>query len=322
MISYPRLARILTAGLVIVLTIPCLAQTGPPAASPPPPAKVQPAPGNPTQAPSTPSSKEQTATPGDDKQAEAPKATDKRSQHELAEEQLKAQQKQRILGVIPNFNTTNIQDAAPLTPRQKFRLFLKGAIDPFTFVAAGLDAGMSQANNSFPGYGQGGQGYAKRYGASYADQFSGGFWGNAVLPSLLHEDPRYFRKGSGGFGRRLLYSLSTNVITKNDDGTRGPNYANIFGNLIAGGISNAYYPSSDRGAGLTFQRALTVSAFGAVGTVFVEFWPDISKKLRKPKPKPQADAPPAKAPESSPQATGTPAKPNETAPQAAEPSPK
>ncbi len=212
------------------------------------------------------------------------------------------------MGIIPNFSTTDIQDAAPLTPRQKFRLFLKGATDPFTFVAAGLDAGISQASNNFSGYGQGAQGYAKRFGASYADQFSGGFWGSAVLPSLLHEDPRYFRKGSGGFRRRLLYSLSTTVITKRDNGEWGPNYSNILGNVIAGGISNAYYPSSDRGAGLTFERALTVTAFGAAGSVFVEFWPDISKKLHKPKPQPQAGEPPTKT--------------NEPVPQATEPSPK
>jgi hypothetical protein len=201
------------------------------------------------------------------------------SERERAEQELKQQEKQRILGIVPNFNTTDIQNAAPLSPDQKFHLMFKSAADPFQFVASGLDAALDQAENNFPGYGQGAQGYFKRFGAGYADQFDGLLWGNAILPILLHEDPRYFRKGTGSFKRRLFYSISTAVITKNDNGTWGPNYANVFGNIIAGGISNAYYPSTDRGAGLTFERAFTVTAEGTIGAVFVEFWPDINRHL-------------------------------------------
>jgi len=204
---------------------------------------------------------------------------DRISERERAEREIKQQEKQRILGVVPNFNTTDVQDAAPLSPGQKFRLAMRSAIDPFQFVAAALDAGINQAQNSFPGYGQGTQGYAKRFGAGYADQFDGAMWGNAILPIVLHEDPRYFRKGAGSFKKRLFYSISTTFITKNDNGTWGPNYANVFGNFIAGGISNAYYPSSDRGFGLTMQRAITVTAEGTIGAVFVEFWPDIDRHL-------------------------------------------
>jgi hypothetical protein len=181
--------------------------------------------------------------------------------------------------VVPNFNTTDVQNAAPLSPGQKFRLAFRSAVDPFQFVASGLSAGLNQAEDNFAGYGQGAQGYAKRYGAAYADQFDGLLWGNAILPSLLHEDPRYFRKGKGSFKKRLLYSISTTVITKNDNGTWGPNYANVLGNLVAGGISNAYYPSTDRGVGLTIQNAFTVTAEGTIGAVFVEFWPDINQHL-------------------------------------------
>ena len=201
------------------------------------------------------------------------------SERERAEQELKQQEKQRILGIVPNFNTTDIQNAAPLSPDQKFHLMFKSAADPFQFVASGLDAALDQAENNFPGYGQGAQGYFKRFGAGYADQFDGLLWGNAILPILLHEDPRYFRKGTGSFKRRLFYSISTAVITKNDNGTWGPNYANVFGNIIAGGISNAYYPSTDRGAGLTFERAFTVTAEGTIGAFFVEFWPDINRHL-------------------------------------------
>lgn len=205
---------------------------------------------------------------------EAPK-----SQREKAEQELKQQEHQRILGVIPNFNTTNLQNAAPLTPGEKFRLAFRSAIDPVEFLVAGLDAGYSQSVGDFPGYGQGAQGYGKRFGAAYADQFSGLFWGNAVFPTLLHEDPRYFRKGSGSIKQRLLYSLSTAVWTKHDNGTTGFNYANALGNITAGGLANIYYPSTDRGVGLTFQRAFTVTAEGMIGAVFIEFWPDISGRL-------------------------------------------
>lgn len=208
-----------------------------------------------------------------------PQQSASQSPKEKADEQLKQEERQRILGVIPNFTTTNIQDAAPLTPRQKFHLAFKSASDPFQLFAAGLAAGVNQAENEFPGYGQGAEGYFKRVGASYADSADGVLWGTAIYPILLHEDPRYFRRGSGSFKSRFLYSVSTTVVTKNDNGTWGPNYANILGNLTAGGISNLYYPSSDRGFGLTMQGAVTVTAEGALGSLFVEFWPDISRKL-------------------------------------------
>ena len=131
-------------------------------------------------------------------------ATDQKSQHAKAEEQLRQQEKQRILGVIPNFNTTDIQDAAPLSPGQKFRLAYRSAIDPFEFVAAGMLAGFGQATDNHAGYGQGFAGYSKRYGAAYADSADGVLWGNAVLPVLLHQDPRYFRMGHGSIKRRIL----------------------------------------------------------------------------------------------------------------------
>src|SRR5262249_33309870 len=117
-------------------------------------------------------------------------------EHERAERELKQQKKQRILGVVPNFNTSNIQNATPLSSHQKFRLALRGALDPFTFFAAGMVGGLEQAQNTFPDYGQGAQGYGKRVGAAYADSFSGSMFGGFVFPSLLHQDPRYFRKGS------------------------------------------------------------------------------------------------------------------------------
>jgi hypothetical protein len=199
-------------------------------------------------------------------------------EHEKAAEQLKQQEHQRILGVIPNFNTSFIHNAAPLSPKQKFQLALKSSTDPVVFAVAAIDAGYSQLTNQFPGYHQGMEGYAKRLGASYADTADGALWGNALLPVMLHQDPRYFRLGTGTIKHRLLYAIATTVMCKGDNGKWQPNYSNVMGNLIAGGISNVYYPSSDRGVGLTFQRAFTVTAEGALGAILVEFWPDISRK--------------------------------------------
>jgi hypothetical protein len=201
--------------------------------------------------------------------------------HDLAEQQIKQQEHQRILGIAPNFNTSYIKNAAPLTPKQKFKLAFRGAVDPFQFAAAALIAGYSQADGQDEAYGQGVEGFSKRFGANYADSFDGVILGNAIFPILFREDPRYFRMGSGRFVKRFFYALSTAVITKNDNGSWGPNFANVAGNLAAGGISNLYYPAADRGVELTFQGAATVTIEGAIGTVFIEFWPDISHKLFK-----------------------------------------
>lgn len=200
---------------------------------------------------------------------------------EVAKEQLKQQERQRILGIIPEFNTTGISNAEPLTAKQKFALAFKSTTDPFQFVFAAIDAGVSQADNGFPGYHQGVEGYAKRFGASYLDSFDGAILGNALLPSLLHEDPRYFRKGTGTFRQRLVYSMLSTVRARSDSGGWVPNYGNILGNIAAGGISNLYYPSSDRGADLTFERALTVSAEGAIGAFLYEFWPNVQNWERR-----------------------------------------
>lgn len=202
-------------------------------------------------------------------------------EQERSERELEQQKHQRILGVFPNFNTSYIPDAAALSGRQKFSLAFRSAVDPITFAVAAVDAGGSQVSNRFPAYGQGLKGYAKRFGASYTDSFNGTMLGGAVFPALLHQDPRYFRKGTGPFMPRLLYAISTTVRAKNDSGEWMPNYSNVLGNLAAGGISNLYYPANDRGAGLTVQRALVVTAEGALGSIFVEFWPDISGKLFK-----------------------------------------
>ncbi len=212
--------------------------------------------------------------------AKEPSAALDAQQHRLkAATELRQQEHQRILGVVPNFNTSNVVGAEPLTPQQKFDLAAKSAFDPFAFIAAGLDAGLDQLENDFPAYRQGAVGYAKRFGASYADTFDGTMMGSAVFPILLKQDPRYFRKGTGSIKSRFLYALGSTVRCRDDNGKWAPNYSNVLGNIAAGGISTLYYPRQDRGIDLAFQRAFTVTAEGALGAVFVEFWPDISRKL-------------------------------------------
>jgi hypothetical protein len=199
------------------------------------------------------------------------------SQIEVAEEQIKIEEQQRVLGVLPNFYVSYIPDAAPLTSKQKFKLAFRTMIDPFTFVSVGGSAGVQQWQNHFKGYGQGAQGYAKRFGAGYGDALSGTFIGGAILPSLLKQDPRYFYKGTGSVPSRFLYAIANAFICKGDNRRWQANYSSMLGSLSAGGISNLYYPPQNRdGAALTFENAALGIASTAVSNLFQEF---IIKKL-------------------------------------------
>jgi hypothetical protein len=236
-----------------------------------------------------------------------------KSQHEKAEEQLKQQEKQRVMGVMATFNTTSNKDALPLSPGQKFQLFFKSETDPWPFLLASVVSGISQADGSNPEWGGGIQGYAKRYGAAYSDAFIGNFFGNALLPSVLHEDPRYYQKGSGKFINRALWAAASTIWCKRDKGGWGPNYANIVGNLIGSAISDAYYPAADRTVGDTITDGLTVSAEGIVGAEVIEFWPDIARhykrkhaeKLARQAAQSDAQSPAQPAPQSTPAAKPT-----------------
>jgi hypothetical protein len=203
------------------------------------------------------------------------------NQHDKAEEQLKAQEHQRVFGVMASFNTTRNPDALPLSSGQKFRLFFKSATDPWPFGLAAVVAGIGQADDSYPAWGQGMGGYATRYGGAYADYFIGNFFGNAVLPSLWHEDPRYFQKGTGSGFKRFLWAAGSTVWCKRDKGTWGPNYANVAGNLIGAAIARTYYPPSERTVSDTITDGLTVSAEGIVGAEVIEFWPDMVRHHRR-----------------------------------------
>jgi len=191
---------------------------------------------------------------------------------EIAQEQIKEQEKQRVLGIIPNFFVSYVPGAAPLAPKQKFELAWKSTIDPFTFVGVAALAGVQQATDDFEGYGQGMQGYSKRFGAAYADVVSGTFIGSAILPSLLKQDPRYFYKGTGGTRSRLQYALANTVICKGDNKRWQPNYSGIGGAFATSGISYLYYPAADRDAmNLVLQNSLIRIGETALANVLQEF---------------------------------------------------
>ncbi len=191
---------------------------------------------------------------------------------EIAEDQIHDQEQQRVFGAIPNYYVSYLPNALPLTRKQKFELAWKTSIDPVTFGITGLISGFQQADDSYEGYHQGATGYAKRYGANYADLVSGTVIGGAILPSLLHQDPRYFYKGTGSIRHRIGYAIAMSVVCKGDNGHFQPNYSGILGSLAAAGISNAYYPDSDRnGAGLTFRNTLFGAGAAAAQNLFQEF---------------------------------------------------
>lgn len=192
--------------------------------------------------------------------------------HDIAEDQMRFEEKQRVLGVFPNFYASYVWDAAPLSAGQKFRLAVRTSIDPVSIAIPAVIAGVEQSQNGFSGYGQGTRGYAKRFGASYTDDLTSTLIADAILPSILHQDPRYFYKGTGSIRSRALYAIATVVICKGDNGRWQPNYSNVFGNLASAGISNLYYPSTDRrGVRLTIDNWLIGDASGAIGSLFQEF---------------------------------------------------
>jgi Carboxypeptidase regulatory-like domain len=185
------------------------------------------------------------------------------SPEEIAAEQVKAEEQQRIFGFIPNFYVVYDHNAAPLTTKLKFKLAVKVIFDPVTVIGVAGFAGINQAADN-PNYGQGAKGYAERFGAGYADGFTDIMVGGAILPSLLHQDPRYFYQGTGTNKSRALHALSFPFVCRGDNGRLQPNYSTLGGDLASAAIANAYYPASNRGVNLllgnffiyTGQRAL------------------------------------------------------------------
>jgi len=199
------------------------------------------------------------------------------SDKDIAEAQIHLAEQQRIAGILPNFFVSYIWRATPLTSGQKFRLALKNAADPGNLILVGTVAGVQQATNSFPGYSQGWKGYGRRYGADLGNLVSGTFIGGAILPSVFHQDPRYFYKGTGSTSSRFWYAVSRTVVTRGDNGRPQPNYSTMLGDMSAGALSNLYYAPEDRqGAKVTIANGLLGIAGDAMNNVFQEF---VLKKL-------------------------------------------
>jgi len=175
------------------------------------------------------------------------------SSKEVAAQQLKTEEHQRVIGFIPNIYVTYEPHPEPLTTQMKFHLAYKGLTHPTFFAFEGLWAGVEQAAHT-PDYRQGAEGYGLRFGANLASGSSEALFGNAILPSLLHQDPRYFYHGSGTKGSRAWHAITAPFVCQGDNGKSQPNYSQWGGSLISASLSNTYYPSSDRGAGLVFRN--------------------------------------------------------------------
>jgi Carboxypeptidase regulatory-like domain len=190
----------------------------------------------------------------------------------VAAEQIKAEEKQRFIGVIPNFYISYVHDPAPMTTKQKFSLASHDTFDPVSLIGVGLAAGIEQANNTYAGYGEGAAGYGKRFAAKFGDGRTSDFLSHAVFPSLFHQDPRYFYQGTGSVKSRMLHAASFAIITRSDSGKPMPNYSYFLGDIGSGALSNLYYPHADRGIGLVFTNAAIGIAGKAGGTIIREFF--------------------------------------------------
>jgi hypothetical protein len=190
----------------------------------------------------------------------------------IAAEQIKAEEKQRFIGVIPNFYISYVHDPAPMTTKQKFSLASHDTFDPVSLIGVGLAAGIEQANDTYAGYGLGAAGYGKRFAAKFGDGRTSDFLSHAVFPSLFHQDPRYFYQGTGSVKSRMVHAASFAIITRSDSGKPMPNCSYFLGDIGSGALSNLYYPHADRGIGLVFTNAAIGIAGKAGGTIIREFF--------------------------------------------------
>jgi hypothetical protein len=193
------------------------------------------------------------------------------SSEEVATQEVKIEEQQRVLGIIPNFYVVYDHNAEPLTAKLKFRLAFKTSTDPVTIFGIGVLAAINQAAD-IPNYHQGWGAYGERYGAAAANGLSAIMIGGAILPSLLHQDPRYFYQGTGTTKSRTLHALSSPFVCRGDNGRPQPNYSTIGGDLASAALANAYYPASDRGARQTFETVIINTAermFTALAQEFI-----------------------------------------------------
>ncbi|HME00194.1 MAG TPA: hypothetical protein VKM93_23040 [Terriglobia bacterium] len=215
----------------------------------------------------------------------APAKTDAKSNDDPPPVQQNSPKNDRLLYTLPNYLTVeNATHLPPLTVGEKFKLVAEGTFDPVEYPFVGVVALIGQGQNDEPSFGQGFRGYAKRYAVGYGDTAAGNFMSNALVPSLLHQDPRYYQLGTGGFFRRTAYALARIFVTRSDSGKREFNVSEIGGNALAGAISNLYHPREDRNLSNNVSVWWTQIAWDTVGFELKEFWPDLRRLIRKPQP--------------------------------------
>jgi hypothetical protein len=194
------------------------------------------------------------------------------SKQELAVEQVKVEERQRVMGIVPNFLVTYDHNAVPLHTKQKFELALRTLVDPETISVDLVFSGLQQKTGGLKAYGTGPAGYAKRFASSYGTTSIDALLGSAVLPSLFKQDPRYFYKGDGTVKQRALYAMSMSFMCKGDNGHWQYNYSGLLGGLAVGGISNLYYPSANRNSlNVTLENIAIGTGSSALSNLFQEF---------------------------------------------------
>jgi hypothetical protein len=188
--------------------------------------------------------------------------------------------KNHIFWIIPNYRSDeNPAEIKPLTPRAKMKVAFDDSFDPSAFLVAGVFAGLSMVQKQYGSFGTGAQGFGKYYGGAFADQAIGNFMTEGLFPSALHQDPRYFVKGTGGFWTRTGYAISREAITRGDDGRNHFNTSELAGNAVAAGISNLYYPAADRSFGSNANKWGQQIALDTLFNVAKEFWPDVRNRF-------------------------------------------
>ena len=247
-----------------------------------------PAPKQETQQPgSTPDSAAKPGAPAEARPQEAtppaaqdPAAADQKKDDKDKKDDQEGKQSKRMFGVVPNFAAVDANTILPpLTVGGKFKLATQDSVDYSSFLWAGIIAGQSRALRADPELGHGMAGYGRYYWRAFADQASGSYFTEAIVPAITHEDPRYYTLGHGGFFRRTGYAISRVVVTKTDSGGRSFNYSEVVGNALEAGLSTAYYPPEQRGWGNTGLNYISQIEAAVTNNIFREFWPDIRKKF-------------------------------------------
>jgi hypothetical protein len=272
--------RVIASGVLLLLFAVCLhAQTAGSLSAQP---RESPA-ADPARQPQQDSTKAQTSDSPQQSSQPAPAATNDNGEKTTRYES--GVSKDRLGFALPNFLTLeNAGQVPPLTAGQKFKVVTRSSFDYAEYPWYGFLAGISQAENSEPGYGQGASGYAKRYGAAFADGTIENYFTSAILPSMLHQDPRFFQSGKGGFWHRAGYAVSRIIVTRGDSGNTEFNFSEVFGSGISSAISTySYHPQEDRTLRNTASVWGTQVGWDSVTYVVKEFWPDIRRKIHKEK---------------------------------------